>query len=95
MRSQLSAVGLTLLTEGSMDLLHCLLVATHSHSELDGEGWLLWSTLVIRCQSHGLGTRPLNWGFSPCPGRTYFPVLTGVTLKSGSVCTYVYVYGYM
>ena len=23
------------------------LVATHSHSELDGEGWMLWSTLII------------------------------------------------
>lgn len=98
MRSQLSTVGLTLLREGSMDLLHCVLVATHSHSELGGEGWLLWFTLVVTGEevqhcSRGLGTRPLNWGYSPCPGRTGFPVLTGVTLEPGSVCTCVCVYG--
>ena len=83
-----------------MDLLHCVLVATHSHSELAGEGWLLWFTLVVRGEevrhcSRGLGIRPLNWGFSPCPGRTGFPVLTAVTLESGSVCTCVCVYGCM
>lgn len=61
MRSQLSPVGLTLLREGSMDLLHCVLVATHSHSELDGEDWLLWFILVIRgdeCEAASTGWAP-------------------------------------
>lgn len=72
-----------------MDLLHCVLVATHSHSELDGEGWLLWSTLVIRCQSHGLGTRPLTWeNRFPSADRGYLGVWKCVHI---CVCIWIYV----